>query len=75
MPKPQYKSTKITASRLMADDKFKVAGQMYIVTDVETAYGGRLSISFEPLVDKDTIKQRYAMYVPTHMKLKIYNKR
>lgn len=69
-----FKSRRVVAGELLADDKFKIAGTLYIVLSTEMSYGS-LRIKFEPYVNTNTARVTYAMYVPTHMKFKIYNKR
>lgn len=74
MTKLKYKTREVCAAELLADDKFKIAGTMYIVLLTEMSYG-RLSIVVEPLENTDTIITRYTLFVPTHMKFKIHNKK
>jgi hypothetical protein len=70
----QYKTTNVRASQLMPDDKFKIAGVMYIVLSTSTSYESYV-ITFQPLKNLDARDFSYRMYVPTHMKFKIYNKK
>ena len=65
----------VPAKDLMADDAFKMAGQMYCITNVRKNDFGDRIVTFYPLTGfHHPIKDQHMLIVPKRTMFKVYNR-